>query len=63
MKRRLIQPDSASMQDGILISPHHLAGCVQTVTNPIDRPAPETYCSDALAVARAVRTNDLAVKR
>ena len=63
MKRRLIRPDSASVQDGILNFPGHLAGCVQAVTNPIDRPAPEKYCSDTLAVARAVWTDDLAVKR
>lgn len=46
----------------ILVSPFHLFGCMQAVTNPIYKHAPEEYfpAAPALAVARAIRADDVA---
>ena len=47
----------------ILLSPFHLFGCMQAVTNPIYQHAPEEYfpAAPALEVARAIRADDVAV--
>lgn len=46
----------------LFLSPFHLFGCMQAVTNPIYKHAPEEYfpAAPALDVARAIRADDVA---